>query len=185
MLGWLLDVTFFYYLCKSIPEGTLSSPIFLNYMIDSKSLEDFIAARLDGTEYFPVEVSVTPANEIKVEIDSTGSVDIDFCIALSRAIEDAFPRDEEDYELEVGSAGITSPFKVHAQYVKNVGRDVEVLTRDGRKLRGTLTEAGDDTFTVRTEEKVRHEGAKRPVMEQHDTVIPYDDAKSVRCELKF
>ena len=154
-------------------------------MIDSKSLEAFIAERLNGTDYFPVGVSVTANNEITVEIDSMESVDIDFCIELSRAIEEAFPRDEEDYELEVGSAGITSPFKVHQQYVKNLGRDVEVLTADGRKLRGVLTEVTDENFTVRSTEKVKHEGAKRPVLEEVDTVLKYSDAKSVKCELKF
>jgi ribosome maturation factor RimP len=154
-------------------------------MIDSKSLEDFIAARLAGTDYFPVEVSVTKDNEIRVEIDSIGSVDIDYCMSLSRAIEEAFPREEEDYELEVGSAGITSPFKVHQQYLKNVGQEVEVLTADGRKLRGILVEAGETSFTLRTVEKVKHEGSKRPVLEEHDVEIGYADAKSVKCELKF
>ena len=154
-------------------------------MIDKKALEEFLDKKLEGTDYFPVEVKVSPANEIKIEIDSMGSVDIDFCIELSRAIEEAFPRDDEDYELEVGSAGITSPFKVRRQYDKNVGRDVEVLTRDGRKLRGTLASVDDDGFTLRTVEKVKPEGAKRPVEQEVDTRFPFDAVKKVQCELKF
>lgn len=154
-------------------------------MIDKKALEAFVAERLAGTEYFPVEVSVDGDNNIKVEIDSMGPIDIDYCVTLSRAIEEAFPRDDEDYELEVGSAGLTSPLKVRRQYDKNIGSEVEVLTADGRKLRGLLAAAGDDSFTLRIGEKVRHEGAKRPVVELRDIEIPYSEARRVECLLEF
>lgn len=154
-------------------------------MIDKKAIEDFVAARLDGTDYFPVEVTVTPSDEIKVEIDSMSAADIDFCVKLTREIEEAFPRDDEDYELEVGSAGLTSPFKVRRQYDKNIGQDVEVLSRDGKKYKGTLISAGDEGFRIRTQEKVKPEGAKRPVLTDVDRDFAYSDVKSVVCDLKF
>ena len=81
-----------------------------------------------------VDVRVTPDNNVTVEIDNPEGVDIDTCASLTRKIEARFNRDEDDYELEVGSAGLTSPFKVRGQYVKNVGNPVEVLTKDGRKI---------------------------------------------------
>lgn len=154
-------------------------------MIDRTALEDFIKSRLQGTEYFPVDITVSNANEIKVEIDSMGNVDIDYCIELSRAIEKAFPRDDEDYELEVGSAGFTSPFKVRQQYIKNIGNRVEVLTSDGRKLFGRLVEAGDDSFTVETVIKVREPGAKRPVEKTQAETFPYSGVKSVKYDFEF
>lgn len=154
-------------------------------MIDKQNLKDFIEKRLEGTEYFPVDVTVSGDNVVRVEIDSTGSVDIDYCVELSKAIEEAFPREEEDYELEVGSAGLTSPFKVTAQYRKNLGNKVEVVTRDGRKLHGVLTDARDDAFTVETTVKVRKEGVKKPVEETRPETFAYGDVKSVRYELEF
>ena len=154
-------------------------------MIDKQNLKDFIESRLEGTEYFPVDVTVSGDNVVRVEIDSMGSVDIDYCVELSRAIEEAFPRDEEDYELEVGSAGLTSPFKVPAQYRKNLGNKVEIVTRDGRKLHGILTDAGDSAFTVETTVKVRKEGVKKPVEETQAETFGYGDVKSVRYELEF
>ena len=154
-------------------------------MIDKQELKDFIEKRLEGTEYFLVDLTVSSDNEIKVEIDSMHSVDIDFCIELTHAIEAAFSRDDEDYELEVGSAGLTSPFKVKAQYEKNLGNPVEVLTRDGKKLRGTLAAVGDNTFTLRITAKRKPEGAKRPVEVQEDTVIPYSEVKSAVYDLQF
>ena len=154
-------------------------------MIDKTALQDFIEKRLEGTDYFPVDITVSPSNEIKIEIDSKNSVDIDFCIELSREIEEAFPREPEDYELEVGSAGLTSPFKVLAQYEKNLGNKVEVLTADGRKLRGILTEVSPETFSIETKIKVKPEGAKRPVEQSKTETFGYGDVKSVVYDLDF
>lgn len=154
-------------------------------MIDKSALRQFIEERLEGTDYFPVDLNVSPSNEIKVEIDSKKGIDIDFCVKLTREIEEAFPRDAEDYELEVGSAGLTSPFKVLAQYEKNVGNPVEVLTRDGRKLHGTLVEASPENFTIETTVKVKPEGAKRPVEQQKRETFGYDDVKQVVYDLRF
>lgn len=151
-------------------------------MIDKNALKEFVEQRLRDTGYFLVDLSVSPANEIKIEIDSLEGVDIDFCVELSREIEAAFPREPEDYELEVGSAGLTSPFKVKAQYEKNLGNNVEVLTSDGRKLRGVLTEVGDDSFTIETVVKVKPEGAKRPVEQTLPETFLYSGVKSVRYD---
>ncbi len=151
-------------------------------MTDRQALKSFVESRLEGSRYFLVDLRVSPDNIIQVEIASPEGVDLDECVELSRAIEAAFPRDEEDYELEVGSAGLTSPFKVPAQYAMNVGRDVEVLTADGRKLKGRLAAADADGFTVEVAEKVKKEGAKRPVVEMHPLTFAYSDAKSVKLD---
>lgn len=154
-------------------------------MTDKTALQEFIEKRLEGTGYFLVDLTVSKTNEIKIEIDSREGVDIDFCVELTRAIEEAFPREEEDYELEVGSAGLTSPFKVPAQYEKNIGNKVEVLTADGRKLRGVLAGADSEGFSIIITEKVKPEGAKRPVEQTREIAFGYGDAKSVRYELEF
>ncbi len=154
-------------------------------MIDKKALSDFIAKKLEDTDCFLVEVEVSPENEIKVEIDSDTSVDIDRCVELTRDIEQAFDREEEDYELEVGSTGLTSPLKVKRQYRKYIGHEVEVLSTDGKKRRGVLKNADDDGFTIMEEQKVKKEGAKRPVRELTDTEFRYDDVKYTKYLLQF
>ena len=154
-------------------------------MIDKKALEQFIEKELNDTPCFLVGVSVTAANEIKVDIDSFESVDIDFCIGLSQRIEAEFPREPEDYELEVGSAGLTSPFRVKKQYEKNLGNEVEVLARDGKKYTGILAEAGDEDFAIVATVKEKPEGAKRPVEVTRQFRFPYEAVNSVRYLLKF
>ena len=139
-----------------------------------------------GDDLFLVDVAISADNHIVVEIDSyEGSVSIDNCVAITRAVEQAFDRDKEDYELEVGSAGLTSPLKVKAQYVKNIGNDVEVLTTQGAKLKGMLSEVGDDTFTIKVAKKVKPEGAKRPVMVEEDVTIKYSETKYTKYLIQF
>ena len=120
-----------------------------------------------------------------MELDSDHGMDVDTCVEISRAIEAQFSRDDEDYELEVGSAGLTAPFKVRRQYLKNVGNTVEVLTSDGIKLRGTLAEVADDTFTIRSQKKEKAPGQKRPVMVDVDSAIPFASVKKAVLHLEF
>lgn len=156
-----------------------------NNMIDKKALTEFVENQLQNTDYFLVDLKVSKDNEIKIEIDSMESVDIDFCIYLSRKIEEAFPRDNEDYDLEVGSAGITSPFKVKKQFEKNLGNDVEVLAKNGKKYLGELTEVNDTDFKILTTVKVKEEGKKKAVETEVEMAFPYDEVNSVKYDLKF
>ena len=114
-------------------------------MIDREALTEVVTSSLEGTGLFVVEVTVSRDNVVEVLLDSMdGSVGIDDCVAVNDAVLAAFDRDVEDYELTVGSYGLTSPYKVRAQWLKNVGNQVEVLTGDGRKLHGTLKAVGDE-----------------------------------------
>lgn len=155
-------------------------------MIDKQLLLKTVADAIEGTELFVVDVRVSPDNNIVVEVDSPNGIDIDTCAAITRKIESVFDRDVEDYELEVGSAGLTAPFKVRGQYLKNIGRPVEVLTRDGRKIFGTLKSvADDDAFTVTTQVKVKAPGEKRPHVEDVDETFLPADCKYVRYNIDF
>ncbi len=161
-------------------------------MIDKELLRSTVAEAITGTDLYVVEIDIRPDNAITVEIDSPTGVDIDACASITRKIEAMFDRDAEDYALEVGSSGITSDFKVRGQYDKNLGNEVEVLTRDGRKLHGILTEVapGDITdrnvdFTVEVPVKVKEPGAKRPVVKQEAIRLSSADCKYVRYDLKF
>ena len=154
-------------------------------MIDKSELTGVINAALENSELFLVDVTVSRDNNIVVEIDSMDSVSIDDCAQLTRAIESHFDRDKEDYELEVGSAGLTSPFKVKKQYEKYLDEEVEVLTKDGRKLKGTLKAAGVETFTIGIAKKVKPEGAKRPIEVIVDETFNYNEIKYTKYLIQF
>ena len=108
-------------------------------MIDKNVVTRIVDEWLEGKDYFLVDVTVSPDDKIVVEIDHAEGVWIDDCVELSRYIESKLDREEEDYELEVGSAGIGQPFKVLQQYLIHIGKEVEILTRGkeaGRCIEG-------------------------------------------------
>ena len=154
-------------------------------MIEKKTVSQIVEEWLEGKDYFLVEVTVSPDDKIVVEIDHAEGVWIEDCVELSRFIESKLNREEEDYELEVGSAGIGQPFKVLQQYYNHVGSDAEVLTKDGRKLTGVLKDADEEKFVVAVQKKVKVEGAKRPKLMEEDETFRYDEIKYTKYLISF
>ena len=154
-------------------------------MIDRNVILQLVEEKLASTEMFLVDVEVKTGNVIVVEIDSDEAGSIDDCVALSRWLEEHLDRDKEDFELEVGSAGITSPFKVLRQYVKNIGNEVEILLKAGVKLTGVLKEADENGIVVTVEKQVKPEGAKRKITVQEDQSYTYDEIKYTKYLIRF
>ena len=154
-------------------------------MIDANKVKGLVEQWLDGKDYFLTDLTVTPDDCITVEIDQADGVWIEDCVQLSRFIEEHLSRDEEDYELEVGSAGLGQPFKVLRQWQNHVGKQVEVITRDGRKLKGTLQEADEEHVVLSVRQKVQVEGKKRPVMQNVDVALAMSDVKSGKYVIDF
>lgn len=155
------------------------------YMINKETVKTFVNEWLQDKEYFLVDVEVTPDDRIVVEIDHKDGVWIEDCAELSRFIEDHLNRDEEDYELEVGSAGLGQPFKVTQQYINCIGEQVEVLKKDGKKLTGTLKSVDEPKFVVTVAEKKKLEGQKRPQMVETDIEFDMNEVKQTKYILNF
>ena len=154
-------------------------------MIDRSIVSGIVNEWLEDKEYFLVDVTVSSDDKIVVEIDHAEGVWIDDCVELSRFIESKLDREEEDYELEVGSAGIGQPFKVLQQYLIHIGQDVEVLTKQGQKLEGVMKDANEENFTVTIQKKVKPEGAKRPKLVDEDVTFTYEEIKYTKYLISF
>ena len=149
-------------------------------MIDKTALEQVINEALEGTKMFLVTLKVSKDNVIDVALDSDEDITIDDCVAVNDAVLAAFDRDDEDYELTVGSYGLTSPLLLPRQYRNSVGCDVEVLTDDGRKLKGVIADADDEGFTLTMTVKRKLEGKKRPEMVEEQERFNYSDIKQTK-----
>jgi ribosome maturation factor RimP len=149
-------------------------------MIDKENVIRIVEERLAASDTYLVDVKVTPDNFIVVEIDNDEGVKIDECAELSRYIETALSREEEDYEIEVGSTGIAAPFKTLRNYLKNTGAEVECLLKSGIKKHGILKSADEDCFIIEVEKQVKPEGAKRKKTVVEEEKYRYDEIKYVK-----
>ena len=157
----------------------------MQYIINKDTVRSIVEEWLDGKEYFLVDIEISPDDRIVVEIDHADGVWSEDCVELSRFIEDHLSRDEEDYELEVGSAGLGQPFKVAQQYHCFVGKDVEVLDADGKKYKGVLKAVEGNDFTVTVQEKQKVEGKKRPQLVETDYTFQMDKVKYTKYLINF
>ncbi len=98
---------------------------------------------------FLVDVTVSKDNDIEIIIEKEeGDVDWEDCAALDRLVHEVFNQDEEDYALTVSSAGLDRPFKVMGQFRKALGTKVDVWMKGGKKIKGILEAAGEESITV-------------------------------------
>ena len=156
-------------------------------MIDKNVVKTLVEEWLQKGDYFLVDVTETADDRIVVEIDHADGVWIEDCADLSRHLQESLGDELGDYELEVGSAGIGQPFKVVQQYRNHIGKDVEVLQKNGQKVQGILKEVSEDgeQFSVTVKEKQQVEGKKRPVMVDVDKTFAISDIKSCKYLLNF
>ena len=154
-------------------------------MIDKNIVKNLVEQWLEGKEYFLVDIQLSSDNKIVIEIDHADGVWIEDCVELSKFIEERLSRDDEDYELEVGSAGLGQPFKVARQYEIFIGKNVEVLGADGKKVRGTLKSVDGNNFIVSVNEKVYVEGKKRPVKMDVDHEFKMNEVKYTKYIISF
>ena len=169
-------------------EGLAKAPHFhYNHinMTDKKIIKQLVEEWLEGKDYFLVDIEISQDNKIVVEIDHADGVWIEDCVELSKYIEDHLDRDKEDFELEVGSAGLGQPFKVPQQYTNFIGKEVEVLDADGKKTKGVLKAVNGDRFVVTTQEKVKPEGKKRPVLIDVDKEFGMNEVKYTKYIISF
>lgn len=156
-------------------------------MIEKEKIAELVERAIENTDAYVVDITVSGDNDIVVELDSATGVDLDFCSDVNRRLNESLDRDEEDYSLEVGSASLSAPFKVRQQYEKHLGDTVDVLTRDGRKLKGLLTAVSPDgeQFTIEVTKKVKPAGEKRPRLVAEPLTLAVADCRQVTYHFDF
>ncbi len=167
--------------------GTVKVPIlFMQKMIAKETIQKLLTAYFEENhELFLVEVKNSPDNKIKVFIDSKDKLAIEDCVTTSRWLESQLDREEEDFELQVSSAGIGNPFKVPQQYEKALCKQVEVSVKDGRKLHGTLVSFDEENLKIEVSKKVVVEGKKKKEIIQEVETIPFSEINATKEVITF
>ena len=133
--------------------------------------------------YFLVEIKIKPTNNVKVYIDGDQGISIEKCVQFNRALykklegSSLFPND--DFSLEVSSPGLDEPLKLHRQYKKNIGRQVELVLQDGSKMEGRLLDVGEDGIIV---EETKGRNKKKEVINH---TFLFDNIKTTKIQVVF
>jgi len=147
-------------------------------MTDRTKIEESVKEYIRGTDLFLVAVKVSASNKITILADTKKGITIDECALLHRHIENGLDRETEDFELQVSSPGLDSPFSVIEQYYKNEGQKVAVVDDEGQKYTGVLKNVTKGGFDLETEVKV-----KGKAKEVKDLPFNFDQVKSTRIVL--
>jgi ribosome maturation factor RimP len=138
----------------------------------------------EDNNLFLIDFSISTDHKIKVVLDGDLGVTVQDCMKISRAIEHNLDREEEDFSLEVASAGAAAPMVLPRQYKKNIGRKLAVKTED-ETFEANLTDATENGIVL--EWKARE---PKPIGKGKHTVqkrkeIDFSDIKEAKVILKF
>ena len=149
-------------------------------MIEEKQITRLAGEFLKGSDKFLVEVVIKPINHITVYMDGESRVSIEDCQGLSRHLEQMLDRDKEDFDLTISSAGADRPLKLLRQYLKNIGKSLDVVTKSGTKLSGILTRADQAGIELELEVKT---GKK--VTGKKMQLLTFDEIKTAKEVITF
>ena len=166
------------------------SPLILctvtNKNMKKSDIIDAIGSEIVARGLYLIDVTISKDNDVEITIESEeGKVELEDCVAISRFFETKFDREQEDYSLTVTSAGLDQPFKVLKQYIKAIGRKVEVQLKGGKKMVAVLEAADQESITLKYSQKETVEGKKKKEIVEHVDRFTMDQINAVRPFVEF
>ena len=148
----------------------------------SKLLQEVLE---EESSLFLISKEIKAGNKIVIVIDGDNGVTLQDCMKVSRHIEHNLDREEEDFSLEVYSAGISEGITHIRQYQKNVGRKLEVIKDDQEKVTGTLIEADDEKIKLQWKAREPKPVGKGKVTVQKEQEILYENIVKAKVMVTF
>lgn len=133
---------------------------------------------------FLVDLTITEAFKVIVTLDGDNGVNLQDCIDVSRAVDSNLDSEEQDYSLEVASAGVSTPLKLVRQYRKNIGRTLRVKTA-AETIEAKLEDANDESITLSWTAREPKKIGKGKETVEHKREIPYSDIKEAIVTIIF
>lgn len=134
---------------------------------------------------FLIDLSISETNQIRVIIDGDQGVKVEDCIAISRAIEHNLDREDQDFSLEVMSAGVSEPLVLSRQYKKNIGRKLKVKTGAGKTVEGELINVDEEAVTLTWKTREPKPVGKGKVTVKKEAVLPYKEIVEAKVMVTF
>jgi len=160
-------------------------PSFYTKMFKDKVNDLLSKALEERQDLFLLDLKVSESNAINVVIDGDNGVLVEDCMFISRAIEHNLDREEQDFSIEVASAGATSPFVNKRQYKKNIGRLLTVKTKDNQDLEGKLTDCDDEGVLLEWKSKEPKPIGKGKVTIKKQVKLDFASILEAQVVIKF
>ena len=158
----------------------------INKYMKKSEIIDALESEIVARGLYIIDVTVSKDNDVEVTIESEeGKVELEDCVEISRFFETKFDRETEDYSLTVTSAGLDQPFKVLKQYIKSIGKKVEVQLKGGKKMVAVLEAADEESLTLKYSQKETVEGKKKKEIVEHVDRFTMDQVNAVRPFVEF
>ncbi len=148
----------------------------------NSALVQALETRLD---LFLIELKIDDSNKIGIVLDGDNGVNLQDCIAINRAVEANLDREEQDFSLEVASAGISSPLKFVRQYKKNLGRNLKVKTISSEEIEAKLTAVDDEKITLEWQAREPKKIGKGKETVDKKLELPYESIKEAIVIVSF
>ncbi|WP_223266347.1 ribosome assembly cofactor RimP [Gelidibacter gilvus] len=159
---------------------------YTNIMLSENTVKTLIENGLEErSDLFLIDLKIGADNKISVVIDGDNGVTVEDCMFMSRAIEHHLDREEDDFSLDVASAGATSLLVNKRQYKKNIGRILDVKAKPDVMLEGVLTDVSDDEVTLEWKTKEPKPVGKGKILVNKQAKIKYDDILEAKVIIKF
>lgn len=154
-------------------------------MITINKIKELVDAKIAEGSNFIVDISVKPGNKITILLDNDKGVSISDCVEMSRHVEHSLDRESEDFELNVMSPGLTEPFKTLRQYQKYIEKQVDVVTKENKKLSGKLLSVNKEGILLEIKVKEKTEGKKSKQLIISKTNLPFSQIKETKVVISF
>jgi len=161
-------------------------PLFIKNMTFKNKVQELLDVALaERPELFLVDLSINDANKISINLDGDQGVNLQDCIDISRSIENNLDREEQDFSLEVASAGVSSPLKFVRQYKKNIGRTLNVKTNSSDDLEAKLVAADEEKISLEWQAREPKKIGKGKETVQKKVDILYENIKEAIVIVSF
>ena len=138
----------------------------------------------ENPSLFLIDLSIKENNHIRVIIDGDEGVKVEDCMVVSRGIEHNLDREEEDFSLEVLSAGVSEPLTQRRQYKKNLGRNLQVKTKT-ETVKGNLTAVDEENITLEWKTREPKPIGKGKITVERKAVVPYQNIVEAKVMVTF
>jgi ribosome maturation factor RimP len=149
--------------------------------MDKQTIEKLLAAKLEELNLFLVELNVSADRVITIYADGMTSITVDQCTQIARFLRSELGESADDYEMTVSSPGLDKPFRHMNQYLKNIGKSVEIVTIEGNKMEGKIDHANENEIVINLFKKRNPKNKSlKPVLSDQMVSLKLKDIKETK-----